>query len=402
MFNTIIKTSLISLVFNLAITSLNFFFGLYFLQITGSAFIFGTLTIIGPLVSLMLTPIMTRIVDTGSHKKILLIAQIISFVFLVVYWVVVRDHLDVGTLSYVYILMIIIRVSEELFIVTLKASTTQLVEKYDYQRLNASVQSATSVANILGPIVGGLAFSLLTLPFFISLIIFLVGMSILFTRTLKLAPLHRLSATDKNSFLMVIKFVKARPEILSLVIIAMFINLFASSITIGLPVLVIKQLSLSKLVYSFLESLTSVAMVGGGILLTVHTIKDNLKMMYQSMLCFTIIIVLFGFPELITRNYLIIIGFLGILVVVFGLIVVVANTAMTTYLQIEVPENKQGGVYSIINAISQLFIPLGGLCYGLLFDRFESYQVFISSGLVAFVIIIGLLLLTKKRIIKRI
>lgn len=400
MFNTIIKTSLISLVFNLAITSLNFFFGLYFLQITGSAFIFGTLTIIGPLVSLMLTPIMTRIVDTGSHKKILLIAQIISFVFLVVYWVVVRDHLDVGTLSYVYILMIIIRVSEELFIVTLKASTTQLVEKYDYQRLNASVQSATSVANILGPIVGGLAFSLLTLPFFISLIIFLVGMSILFTRTLKLAPLHRLSATDKNSFLMVIKFVKARPEILSLVIIAMFINLFASSITIGLPVLVIKQLSLSKLVYSFLESLTSVAMVGGGILLTVHTIKDNLKMMYQSMLCFTIIIVLFGFPELITRNYLIIIGFLGILVVVFGLIVVVANTAMTTYLQIEVPENKQGGVYSIINAISQLFIPLGGLCYGLLFDRFESYQVFISSGLVAFVIIIGLLLLTKKRIIK--
>ncbi|MBZ6008287.1 MFS transporter [Leuconostoc gelidum subsp. aenigmaticum] len=402
MFNTIIKTSLISLVFNLAITSLNFFFGLYFLQITGSAFIFGTLTIIGPLVSLMLTPIMTRIVDTGSHKKILLIAQIISFVFLVVYWVVVRDHLDVGTLSYVYILMIIIRVSEELFIVTLKASTTQLVEKYDYQRLNASVQSATSVANILGPIVGGLAFSLLTLPFFISLIIFLVGMSILFTRTLKLVPLHRLSATDKNSFLMVIKFVKARPEILSLVIIAMFINLFASSITIGLPVLVIKQLSLSKLVYSFLESLTSVAMVGGGILLTVHTIKDNLKMMYQSMLCFTIIIVLFGFPELITRNYLIIIGFLGILVVVFGLIMVVANTAMTTYLQIEVPENKQGGVYSIINAISQLFIPLGGLCYGLLFDRFESYQVFISSGLVAFVIIIGLLLLTKKRIIKRI
>jgi len=402
MFNTIIKISLISLVFNLAITSLNFFFGLYFLQITRSAFIFGTLTIIGPLVSLMLTPIMTRIVDTGSHKKILLIAQIISFVFLVVYWVVVRDHLGVGTLSYVYILMIIIRVSEELFIVTLKASTTQLVEKYDYQRLNASVQSATSVANILGPIVGGLAFSLLTLPFFISLIIFLVGMSILFTRTLKLAPLHRLSATDKNSFLMVIKFVKARPEILSLVIIAMFINLFASSITIGLPVLVIKQLSLSKLVYSFLESLTSVAMVGGGILLTVHTIKNNLKMMYQSMLCFTIIIVLFGFPELITRNYLIIIGFLGILVVVFGLIVVVANTAMTTYLQIEVPENKQGGVYSIINAISQLFIPLGGLCYGLLFDRFESYQVFISSGLVAFVIIIGLLLLTKKRIIKRI
>ena len=182
----------------------------------------------------------------------------------------------------------------------------------------------------------------------------------------------------------------------------MFINLFASAITIGLPVLVINQLSLSKLVYSFLESLTSVAMVVGGIILTIHTIKDNLKIMYQSMLCFTIIIILFGFPELITHSDLIIIGLLGGLVVAFGLIVVFANTAMTTYLQMEVPENKQGGVYSIINAVSQLFVPLGGLCYGLLFDHFESYQVFISSGFLAFVIIIGLLLLTKKRIIKRI
>ncbi|ADG40733.1 MULTISPECIES: MFS transporter [Leuconostoc] len=402
MFNTIIKTSLISLVFNLSITSLNFFFGLYFLQITRSAFIFGTLTIIGPLVSLLLTPIMTRIVDTVAHKKILLTAQIVSLVFLLAYWVVVSDHLDVGTLVYVYILMIIIRVSEELFIVTLKASTTQLVEKHKYQRLNASVQSATSVANILGPIVGGLAFSLLTLPFFVFLIIILVGVSILSTSTLKLDPLHRIAATGKNSFLLVIKFIKGRPEILSLVIIAMFINLFASAITIGLPVLVINQLSLSKLVYSFLESLTSVAMVVGGIILTIHTIKDNLKIMYQSMFYFTIIIILFGFPELITHSDLIIIGLLGGLVVAFGLIVVFANTAMTTYLQMEVPENKQGGVYSIINAVSQLFVPLGGLCYGLLFDHFESYQVFISSGFLALVIIIGLLLLTKKRIIKRI
>lgn len=402
MFNTIIKTSIISLIFNLSITSLNFFFGLYFLQITRSAFIFGTLTIIGPLVSLLLTPIMTRIVDTVSHKKILLISQIISFVFLLVYLIIVSEHLDVETLAYVYVLMIIIRVSEELFIVTLKASTTQLVEEHNYQRLNASVQSATSVANIIAPVLGGLAFSLLTLPFFISLIIFLVAVSILSTSTLKLDVIHRVMDTDKNSFLTIIKFIKSRPEILSLVIIAMFINLFASSITIGLPVLVIKQLSLSKLVYSFLESLTSAAMVLGGIILTVHTIKDNLKSMYQSMLCFTIIIVLFGFPELITRNYLIIIGFLGILVVVFGLIVVLANTAMTTYLQVEVPENKQGGMYSIVNAVSQLFVPLGGLCYGLLFDRFESYQVFISSGLVAFFIIIGLLLLTKKRIVKKV
>lgn len=58
-----------NILFNLSITTLNFVFGLYFFELTGSAFIFGTLTIIGPIVSLLLTPIMSNIVDRINHKK---------------------------------------------------------------------------------------------------------------------------------------------------------------------------------------------------------------------------------------------------------------------------------------------------------------------------------------------
>lgn len=171
----------------------------------------------------------------------------------------------------------------------------------------------------------------------------------------------------------------------------MFVNFFASAITIGLPIIVLRQLGLPKLVYSLLDSLTSVAMVFGGIILTLRKNKSELKIVYRSMFSFTAIILLFGVPELIPNKFTTVI-LLGVLIIGFGLVVVFANTAMTTYLQEKVPLSKQGGVYSIINALSQLFVPLGALGYGVLFDYFESYEVFITSGIFALIIIASLLL----------
>ncbi|CAH1853170.1 Major Facilitator Superfamily protein [Leuconostocaceae bacterium R-53105] len=204
---------------------------------------------------------------------------------------------------------------------------------------------------------------------------------------------------EKINFLSVIDLIKRRPEIFSLILIAMFLNFYASSINIGLPVLILQKLELSKLIYSFLESLTSIAMLGGGILLVFLKIKNQLKAIYTSMLAFTIVLVLFGIP-LQSFGVFITTGYISILVLCFGLIIVFANTAMTTYLQNTVPTNQQGGVYSIINAISQLFVPLGALGYGLLFDKFNYTFVFSISGISALFIVVPLLLRSKNIVLK--
>ncbi|CAH1853173.1 hypothetical protein [Convivina intestini] len=128
------KISLISatnILFNLSVTTLNFVFGLYFFELTGSAFIFGTLTIIGPIVSLLLTPIMANIVDRINHKKILIYSQFFAAISLLTYEffpVLIRSQ----KLLLTYLLMILIRICEELFSVTLKASVTQLTTKSNY------------------------------------------------------------------------------------------------------------------------------------------------------------------------------------------------------------------------------------------------------------------------------
>ncbi|CAK1254158.1 MFS family (AraJ) [Fructobacillus tropaeoli] len=387
-----------NILFNLSITTLNFVFGLYFFELTGSAFIFGTLTIIGPIVSLLLTPIMSNIVDRINHKKILIYSQLFAAISLITYEffpILIRSK----KLLLTYALMILIRVFEELFSVTLKASVTQLTTKSSYQKFNSMIQSTIAIANILGPILGGFVYSLIDMKIFTLNIIAILLISILFTRHIyfKFEPTQE--SKEKTNFLSVIDLVKRRPEILSLILIAMFLNFFASSINIGLPVLILQKLELSKLIYSFLESLTSIAMLGGGILLMVLKIKNELRSIYISMLAFTIILVLFGIP-LQSSGVFITTCYISILVLCFGLIIVIANTAMTTYLQDTVPTNQQGGVYSIINAISQLFVPLGALGYGLLFDEFNYNFVFSISGISAFVLVVPLLFRNKKIIFK--
>jgi len=85
MLRNISLISATNILFNLSVTTLNFVFGLYFFELTGSAFIFGTLTIIGPIVSLLLTPIMANIVDRINHKKILIYSQLLAAIFLLIY-----------------------------------------------------------------------------------------------------------------------------------------------------------------------------------------------------------------------------------------------------------------------------------------------------------------------------
>lgn len=171
------KISLISIVnilFNLSVTTLNFVFGLYFLELTGSAFIFGTLTIIGPVVSLLLTPIMANIVDRLNHKKILIYSQLLAAISLIAYEFSFMPNKS-QKLLITYILMIVIRICEELFVVTLKASVTQLTQKENYQKFNSLIQSTTATANILGPILGGIAYSLTDIHVFtLSILVFLL------------------------------------------------------------------------------------------------------------------------------------------------------------------------------------------------------------------------------------
>lgn len=57
------KISIVSLLFNSSISILNFGIGLVFLKISNSALVFGTIVIVGPIGSLILSPLIATLVD---------------------------------------------------------------------------------------------------------------------------------------------------------------------------------------------------------------------------------------------------------------------------------------------------------------------------------------------------
>ncbi|GAA2851247.1 MFS transporter [Pediococcus damnosus] len=391
--------SLVTFFFNIVVTSVNFMVGLVFLKETGSAFVFGTLVVIGPLVSLILTPFMTKIVDQNNHKIVMLVSQIFTLVSLFLYEVVMQ-LLPRWNLEWTYLLIVGIRIGEELFTVCLKASVPQIVDKGNYQRVNAGMQTSIAIANISGPILGGFVFGLITLSVYVWIAILVVIVSTRFTKLIKFNEQQKQAMSSGNqTFGKVLSYLNSQGNIKSLVLIAMFVNFFASAITIGLPIVVLRQLHLSNLTYSFLDSMTSVAMLLGGVLLTIHVSGDELKTVYKSMLGFGGILFLFGIPGLAKNHSAIAIMLLVVLTSGFGLSAVFANTSMTTYIQKIVPNEIQGGIYSIINAVSQLFVPLGSLGYGILFDKFSETIIFFASGLIA---VIGTVIVMKKYIFRKV
>ena len=234
----------------------------------------------------------------------------------------------------------------------------------------------------------------------IYLIIVLIILSTFMSLSLNFNHNNHLEDNEPHKFKDVLAFILDRKDILNLVVIAMFVNFFASSITIGLPIIILDELHLSELVYSFLESLMSAAMVINGLILSIKSINNELNVIYKSMFSFAIILLFLGVPLLVSRQTVFSICLLAILVIAFGVIVICANTVMTTFIQKIVPIDMQGGIYSIISALSQFFVPLGTLCYGILFDFFNSTFIFIISGVISFLIISILLHHSHSRIIK--
>ncbi len=156
----LIKISSVSLCFNSVIAILNFVIGLIFLKKSQSALVFGSLIIIGPIISLILSPLIARIIDKYDKRLILVIVQIMAVAMLGFSAGYAPVH---ESLLFNYVLVVLLRIVSEILVITLRSAIPMLAANpSNYQRFNAAEQTATAMANVIGPSVGGILFALLT------------------------------------------------------------------------------------------------------------------------------------------------------------------------------------------------------------------------------------------------
>ncbi|GEP18858.1 MFS transporter [Pediococcus argentinicus] len=388
-----LKIVLINLIDPVCYGTLDFAIGLLLLQKTGSAINFGLSLIVGPIVGVILFPVVGPLIDHFSHKRIIVLSQL-EILLVLLLFVGFFSHISGQIVLPLIGLLILLNIGQQLVGSTFQASLINFVSKDNLPSLNSGIQVVRSVANIVSPLLGAMVYGLVQMDLIPVIVLVGVGISMLFVLTLKFNEVTNevnVKLNLKKDMLEGFAYLKEHQNIFMLVLILPLINFFVSFIDVGVPFIVLHVFHLSKFGYGLIEAAFSVGMVLAGVLFAKTKIKKNqIEISFNYIALFAVITCLMAIPAIIghgmNQTFLITYFILGNLI--SGVVSFKIDVPAFGYLQLNIPENFQGRVFNLINTISPLVMPLGVLLAGFLYNHFNSGLVLLGSGLINLVLIL--------------
>ncbi|MCI5997155.1 MAG: MFS transporter [Parvimonas sp.] len=379
----IIKILITSLCGNVGSSILSFVIGLLILKNTNSVINFGFSQIIGPVIAILLLPILGGIVDKYNKKLIMILSQFLSIFSLLLYVVVINAY-GYENLMYTYLLLVCLRISDQFF----NASTINLVSKQHIQKLNSLNQLVSSASTIVAPIIAAFLLTKFTLESFVimEIIIELITLSVILFINFEFSKSENCNDTNNEKIFEMfkegIKFVKGRNTLIFVMVFSMTVNFIFSAISLGLPFIQIKKLFFSDYMYSMTSAIFPFGMIISAIILSViPEIKNPIKNITRFVMLLGVYLLIFG--SIFLREFSNTFYFISIVVFVLvsSFTANLINIPLSTWLVNNIEQNYQGRVFSLLNTISQLLSPVGIMIYSFLFDNVSVSVIFLLSGI---------------------
>lgn len=377
------------LIANLGSSIFSFAMGLFLLRQYSSASVFGISQAIGPVVSLALAPVLRLFIDKANKKRIISLSQILSIIGLITFAILLLNF-DNEVLLLVMFILVILRISDQIFDVAYMASATLIVDSADIQKLKSYEQMVSSFSSIIGPIIAAAWFSIFDMHFGVFIIAELVceTLALLLMWVIKYKDSMKLSraVTEKNELTYIFKD--------KLLVFAIWfgcaINFFYTIFSIGLPYIQIHVLRLPNRLYALSEAAVSIGMLVTSYLLSKRSeFKHPLYISWKMTSIFSILFLIMGLflfssvhSKLIFSIFIIIFNF------VTGSLIALLNTPTLVWLTTHVPENMQGRVFNISRTCVQVLMPIGIIIASFSFDTLSAGTVFIISGILFFVLVV--------------
>lgn len=377
------------LIANLGSSIFSFAMGLFLLRQYSSASVFGISQAIGPVVSLALAPVLRLFIDKANKKRIISLSQILSMIGLITFAILLLKF-DNEVLLLVMFILVILRISDQIFDVAYMASATLIVDSADIQKLKSYEQMVSSFSSIIGPIIAAAWFSIFDMHFGVFIIAELVceTLALLLMWVIKYKDSMKLAraVTEKNELTYIFKD--------KLLVFAIWfgcaINFFYTIFSIGLPYIQIHVLRLPNRVYALSEAAVSIGMLVTSYLLSKRSeFKHPLYISWKMTSIFSILFLIMGLflfssvhSKLIFSIFIIIFNF------VTGSLIALLNTPTLVWLTTHVPENMQGRVFNISRTCVQVLMPIGIIIASFSFDTLSAGTVFIISGILFFVLVV--------------
>ena len=353
---------------------------LYLLNETKSAALYGIVLAMSFIPMLFMAPIGGIIADRVNKRNVMVGLDFATAVLVFAYSQL-RGHF--GLVPLLVVTLMLLYAIQGAYSPAVQGAIPVLVDDENLMSANAVINGVSSISGIVGPVLGGIMFSLFGLQpiLLIGAVCFLLSsimeifIVIPFEKRKRKEGIFEIVKNDmKDSFWFI---TKEKPEIGKIVLIAAGINLVLSAlIIIGFPVIITQHLDFTKEAANRLQGVAQSAMAFGSLLgaMTAGVLAKKLKVKNVGIwfLASSLMLVPMGVVMLLHVKGMP--AFLVLAGAAFFMMVTstVLNIEMITYVQLIAPENMISKVMSLIMCLCMCATPLGQLIYGMLFELFSD------------------------------
>lgn len=368
---------------------LRFALALYVLDATGSAAVFGTVTAIAVIPTILLSPFGGILSDRVNRRNIMVSLDFATAALALGLGLLLSEENAVALIT---VTLLLLSVIQACYTPSVNSSVPLLQAEGNLVKANAVVSQVSMLANLIGPVLGGVLYGLFgAMP-----IILVSGVCFFLSAVLELfihIPFQPLDA--KTSILQIVKddlresirfMTREQPDILRITLMIAVYSLFVvSTITVGLPYMVRTVLGLSSQLYGAAEGLMAAAGIAGGIASGFLAGRLKTSRLYWLLVLSGAALVPVGAAFLLGCGPMTCYIVITICIMAMQLLIALFSIFMLSLAQGRTPSHLLGKMTAYIMTLTMCAQPVGQALYGVLFDRFAGslYLPLIATALIA-------------------
>lgn len=372
---------------------------IHLLNVTGSAAVLGVVSGCAFIPLAVMSPIGGIIADRVNKRNVMVFLDFftsgLTVLFLLMYGKVSITGMVLVTLFLLYGI-------SGAYQPSVQASIPVLVESEHIMPANAVINMVSSLSGLLGPALGGTAYSLWGIYPVLSIAAGCFFLSAVMEIFIKI-PYEKKQSTEsilrqtKDDLSESIAYIgRKKPELAKLTLCCAGVNLVMSALMIiGLPVIVMNILDFSKSeasrLYGYMEAILAIGGLVGGIGAGVFGRKLKVNGSWKLLLASGMLLIPMGVVLMIECPAYLAYGVLAAAGLVIMSLSAIYTIQIMSYIQMTVPHHMVGKVIAWIIVVSTCAQPVGQVLYGVLFDEMAKnvYIIFGAATICSVLIALG-------------
>lgn len=371
-------------------TIYNFSISLFILYLTKSGTSFAISLVVGTLPKFLFSFQGGFLADRYNKKNIILCTDLsLGILFGALFTYSTFNDIPIFIL---YLSNFIVGVINAIFNVTMNDSLPNIVGKDKLTPLNSWLTIATTIPEIIAPIIGGILYYNNNLKPFLFLAIISNILSFILDYFIKFKNSDKIASSSCSNIVSIkelLNYFSQNHSLLFIIALACLINFFlAFGYSVPMPYIVNNYLHMGTSEYGILQAANTTGALIGALLLPMIAVKKNLmQKLLSSTISIGTIFIIYGF---LAKSYMGINKTTLFLIYIclfflFAFVLISINIPLKVLLQKNIPEEIRGKSIGLMFSCMSVATPIGQITSGYVINIMPPYLLPIISGLFLYI-----------------